>query len=191
MSADTLNDAIDRFFDHYQITHPQLSCPTDSDWPSPCELDDVPAAPGETQWRPVRRHRDTQDFVDLERALGFELHADLKTHYARYWSGTLEAEAPDGHVSLIYLWNREDVDRLVENLIGHVVACRNNKTPFAGFFATTEPGEDYFLTINNTTGQVQLEQPGYKPLRVICDSLAEFYDLLVPASQPNQSPVDG
>ena len=180
MSTNLLEEAIDRFVDHYQKSHEMLICPGDPDWQSPCESGPAETA-GDILWRPVRRHALTTDFADLEKALEFELHPDLKTHYARYWSANLEAEAPDGHVSLIYLWNQQDVDRLVENFIGHVVACRNNKTPFAGFFATTEPDSDYFLTINNDTGQVQLEQPGYKPLRVISNSLAEFYDLLVPA----------
>ncbi len=181
MSANILEEAIDRFFDHYQKSHDQLTCAADPDWPSPCEMIEAGETDGQVQWRPVRRHPANQDFADLEKALGFELHPDLKTHYSRYWSGSLEAEAPDGHVSLIYLWNQEDVARLLENFIGHVVACRNNKTPFAGFFATTEPDSDYFLTVNNTSGQVQLEQPGYKPIRVVCETLAEFYDLLVPA----------
>lgn len=180
VSADLLEIAIDRFFDHYQKSHEHLICAVDPEWPSPCELGPTESE-GQIYWQPVRRHDLASDFSDLEKALGFELHPDLKTHYARYWSGTLEAEAPAGHVSLIYLWNQQDVDRLIENLIGHVVACRNNKTPFAGFFATTEADSDYFLTINNHTGAIQLEQPGYQPLRVICNSLAEFYDLLVPS----------
>ena len=79
------------------------------------------------------------------------IHPDIKTHYGRYWSANLEAEAPDGHVSLLYLWNQQDVDRLVENLIGHAVACRQNRTPFSVFFACTEPESDLFLTLNNST----------------------------------------
>jgi len=70
---------------------------------------------------------------------------------------------------------------LVENLIGHAVACQQNRTPFSVFFACTEPESDLFLTINNTTGQVQLEAPGKAPLRVVSDSLQSFMDSLVPA----------
>ena len=48
------------------------------------------------------------------------------------------------------------------------------------FFACTEPDGDYFLTINNDTGEVQLEAPGRKPLRTVAGCLAEFMDTLTP-----------
>ena len=178
MSNHLLSNAVDRFFAHYQISHKPLLCTPDPDWPSPCETEEY--IDGQIVWEPKARHPMTMDFADLEKALKFPLHPDLKLHYAKYWSGHLKALAPDGPLTLLYLWNHEDVGRLIENLIGHVVACRNNKTPFAGFFAATDEG-DYFLTVHNETGEVQLEQPGYKPLRTVADSLAEFYDLLVPA----------
>ncbi|MEM7096675.1 MAG: SecY-interacting protein Syd [Pseudomonadota bacterium] len=178
MSNHLLENAIDRFFEHYKISHAPLLCDHDPEWTSPCESQQKVGE--KTLWEPVRRHADTVDFADLEKALEFPLHPDLKQHYARYWSGHLKAIAPDGPLTLLYLWNHEDIGRLIENLIGHVVACRNNKTPFAGFFAATDQG-DYFLTVHNDTGAVQLEQPGYKPLRTVAESLAEFYDQMIPA----------
>ncbi len=180
-----LTTALDTFFEHYVKSFETLVTPHDPDWPSPCEV----GAPftgndGETliQWHPVRRHATADDFSGLESALELPIHPDIKTHYGRYWSANLEAEAPDGHVSLLYLWNQSDVDRLVENLIGHAVACRHNRTPFSVFFACTEPDSELFLTIHNETGQVQLEEPGKPPIRVVCDSLEEFMGWLVPAA---------
>ena len=134
------------------------------------------------RWQPVRRHHIADDFVGLESALEMPIHEDIKTHYGRYWSANLEAEAPDGHVSLLFLWNHEDSKRLVENLIGHAVACRHNRTPFSVFFACTEADSDLFLTVNNETGNVQLEEPGKRPIRKVSESLEEFMSLLVPAS---------
>ena len=182
-----LESAIDTFFEHYRKSFDSLTTPHDAQWPSPCEI----GKPWEdetgnawTCWQPVRRHATADDFAGLENALEMPIHPDIKTHYGRYWSANLEAEAPDGHVSLLYLWNQQDVDRLVENLIGHAMACRHNRTPFSVFFACTEPQSDLFLTLNNSTGAVQLEEPGKPPLRTVCGSLAEFFDLLVPAASP-------
>jgi SecY interacting protein Syd len=135
-------------------------------------------------WQPVKRHTDTDDFAGLEAALELAIHPDVKAHYGHFWSANLEAEAPVGHVSLLYLWNPQDVDRLVENLIGHALACRQNRTPFSVFFACTEPDSDLFLTINNDSGAIQLEAPGKKPLRTVAGSLAEFISHLVPAAPP-------
>ena len=132
-------------------------------------------------WEPKRRAPSTNDFVGLERALKLEIHADIKTHYGRYWANHLQALAPEGEVSMLYLWNAEDSERLIENLVGHAVACKQNKTPFSVFFACTEADSEYYLTVNNSTGQIQLEEPGSKPLKVVSNSLAEFYQILVPA----------
>jgi SecY interacting protein Syd len=181
-----LDTAIDTFFEHYQKSFDTLITQHDPQWPSPCESgqpwqDEQGVA--WTAWQPVPRHSTAEDFSGLETALEMPIHPDIKTHYGRYWSANLEAEAPEGHVSLLYLWNQEDVDRLVENLFGHAVACRHNRTPFSVFFACTEPDSDLFLTINNTTGAVQLEEPGKPPLRVVAENLAEFFAVLVPAAQ--------
>lgn len=184
-SADVLTDAIDVFVDHYCKTHPRLVTPYDPDWPSPCERGSFWLADDDTkliEWQPSQRTLESDDFAGLEAALEFAVHPDIKTHYGRYWSNNLEARAPQGHVSLLYLWNDTDISRLTENLIGHAVACRHNKTPFSVFFACTEPDSDLYLTVNNTTGVVQVEQPGHAPLREVASCLEEFYGRLVPAA---------
>ena len=94
----------------------------------------------------------------------------------------MEAEAPDGHVSLIMLWNPDDADRLIENLIGHALAKRRAKSPFSVFFACTEPDSELFLTVENGTGHVLLEKPGYKPIREVAEDLSSFLSELTPAS---------
>ncbi len=196
--ANSLETEIDIFLEHYQKTFPHLVTAFDEDWPSPCELGHPTVAedsaadsaaggkPGikTVRWRPVARAPDSAaaDFAGLENALQMTIHPDIKTHYGRYWSANLEAEAPDGHVSLLYLWNPQDVERLRENLVGHAVACKHNRTPFSVFFACTEPDSELFLTVNNSTGEVQVEEPGKKPIGTVCGSLAEFYSLLVPAA---------
>lgn len=180
-----LTDTLDTFFEHYAKSRESLVTSHDPDWPSPCELGEPwrDESGGQiVQWHPVRRHATADDFSGLETALEMPIHPDIKTHYGRYWSANLEAKAPDGHVSLIFLWNQEDSNRLVENLISHAVACRHNRLPFSVFFACTEPDSDLFLTINNESGAVQLEEPGKRPLRIVSENLADFLELLVPAA---------
>jgi SecY interacting protein Syd len=99
-----------------------------------------------------------------------------------YWSGCLEAEAEEGHVSLILLWNPEDRDRLLENLIGNALIQKRARSPLSIFFACTAPDSNLYLAVNNTSGEVQLEQPGYKPLRTVADSLEDFLIRLKPAA---------
>ncbi|XOV84110.1 MAG: SecY-interacting protein Syd [bacterium] len=180
----TLTDTVALFFEHYQKSHAVLTTQHDPLWPSPCEVGQ-PYTDTDGQsiiaWQPVKRHLGGDDFAGLENALEMPIHRDVKIHYGTFWSANLEAEAPSGHVSLLYLWSPADAERLIENLIGHAVACRQNRTPFSVFFACTEPDSDLFLTINNTTGEVQLEAPGKAPLRVVSDSLQTFMNQLVPA----------
>lgn len=183
-SRERLISALDAFVARYLERYPRLEDPFDPGWRSPCELGDPYPGPGDeprVAWRPLRRPEGADDFAGLERALEMAVHPDIKAYYGRYWSGGLEAQAPDGHVSLLFLWNAEDADRLVENLIGHALAQRRAKCPFSVFFACTEASSELFLTVENDTGRVLLEAPGRKPLRVVAASLAEFLDTLTPA----------
>lgn len=156
----------------------------DPDWRSPCEIGEpFRDAAGEPciAWRPLRRASPALDLLDgLERALELPLHADIKDYYGRYWSAALAAAAPDGPVSLIQLWNDADAARLVENLLGHALAKRRARTPFTVFFATTDPDSDLFLSIDNSSGRILLEEPGRPPLRTVADDLASFLDRLSP-----------
>jgi SecY interacting protein Syd len=185
----TLNtkSALTRFVTDYQAAYPQLTEIFDSEWRSPCECGEpFLDAEGIQQvpWQPLARRLDTQfhhDFVGLERALEITVHQDIKDYYAGYWSGGLEADAPQGPVSLIQLWNAEDADRLIENLLGHALAKRRARSPFTVFFACTEEDSELFLSVDNTSGAVVLEKPGYKPIETVAGSLAEFLCALTPA----------
>ena len=183
MISQAVASALDLFWQRVADATDKLHTEYDSEWPSVCEvgqhwIDSYGNA--QIEWQPTQRSTPSADFTKFEEALGFELHPDIKTYYSRYWGANVQAHAPDGDLTLLFLWNEADLDLLIENLIGHVVACRNNKTPFAVFFAVAEPDTDYFLTVNNETGQVQLEEPGKKPLQVVAHSLAEFLNALEP-----------
>jgi len=182
--ADPVAAALDRFVERYLAAYPELDDPCDPAWRSPCETGE-PFTDGSGEqrvpWQPLRRHGPVDDFAGLERALETPVHPDIRSYYGRYWSGGLEAEAAQGHVSLLLLWNPEDAERLIENLIGHALAKRRARSPFTVFFACTEPESDLFLSVDNDSGRIVLEEPGRKPLREVAASLAEFLDGLRPA----------
>lgn len=177
--------ALDDFVERYLAAFPHLADRHDPDWRSTCEHDEPYLdAVGERRvaWRPQRLDPPLDHFAGLERALGVAVHPALKGYYGRYWSGGLEADAPDGHVSLLLLWNPDDAERLVENLIGHVLAKRRAGQSLTLFFACTEVNSDLFLSIDNHSGRVLLEEPGRPPLREVAASLADFLATLHPAA---------
>ena len=183
----SVEQALGDFVSHYLKTYPRLEEAYDRQWRSACEIGEpITGEDGIERilWQPVKRHPDTidEDFSGLEDALEVAIHPDIKAYYGAYFCGGLEADAPAGHVSLILLWNNEDLTRLIENLIGHALAKQRAKSPFSVFFACTEPESDLFLSVDNTSGAVMLERPGDKPLRQVADNLAEFLDTLVPAA---------
>ncbi|MGI9327760.1 MAG: SecY-interacting protein Syd [Pseudomonadales bacterium] len=159
----------------------------DTEWASSCELGQPESADGvaKIRWQPVPRWDSSghlpADFAGLENALQAAVHPDFKAYFSSFWSGSLESTATDGHVSLLQLWNPSDRDRLIENLIGHVLEQRRARGPLSLFFACTEADSDLILTLHNSTGEVLLEQPGRKPLRTVAASLTAFIDSLVPA----------
>jgi len=178
--------SLDSFIERYLERADPPPEPFDPEWRSPCERGEpFRSDSGETliAWRPVRQTENGPALLTgLERALELTLHHDAKTYYGRWWSASLDAVAPDGPVSLIQLWNPDDAERLVENLIGHALAKRRQRAPFTVFFATTGPDSDYFLSLDNATGEVLLEQPGLRPLRTVAPDLATFLDRLEPAT---------
>ena len=54
------------------------------------------------------------------------------------------------------------------------------KSPMSIFFACTDPDSELFLSVQNDTGVVLLEKPGYKPVREVATDLAAFLESLVP-----------
>jgi SecY interacting protein Syd len=157
-----------------------LTAKFDADWPSPCELyqkDD------HTYWKPLRQ--DPPVFFDgLSNALEMEIHHDIKAYYSSYWSGSLQADSSEGRVSLIQLWNRDDFDRLIANLIGHAIAKQKARQEFTVFFATTDPDTEAFLSIDNLTGTILLEEPGKGPLFDVEKDINLFLRRLTPKIRP-------
>lgn len=181
MATSQVTDALERFVSRALETRGDTAFESgfDAEWRSPCEIDE-PATGGRTRWVPLRQ-TDPVDFRGLASAVEAPIHPDICAWYGSYWSGHFEAQSDEGRVSLIQLWNRDDFERLIENLVGHYMALRRARQPFTVFFANTDPDSHLFLSIHNTTGEVVLEEPGGKgPRKVVESDLATFLDRLAP-----------
>jgi len=184
---DPVASALDGLMQGIQAKYGPLTAEYDAQWRSPCEIGepftDPTSAQQQIQWQPTLRpaYQDVEDFAGLENALETQVHPSIKSYYGAFWSAHLDAKAEDGPVSLLQVWNEEDRERLIENLIGHHLVQKRAKGPLSLFFACTEPDSDLILTVENATGAVLLERPGSKPLRQVSSSLAEFLLTLAPA----------
>lgn len=150
----------------------------DPDWPSPCELPDT-RKEGQIGWRPVKRDKPI-DFTGLEQAIEARVHPDIKAYYGSYYSDSIETFSSEGKVSLIQLWSDKDYERLVGNLVGHYLSKKRLKHAFTVFFATTEEDSELFLSIDNESGIIYLEEPGREPLKQVEQDLASFLKRLTP-----------
>ena len=167
-----LTDLIERALLLYK--EQMLSSPFDPAWRSECE---VYQSGEQTYWRPVRQSSPV-NFAGLANAVEKPIHQDIIAYYSTYWSGTLEADSQEGRVSLIQLWNEDDFERLIRNLVGHALNKIRSKHPYTVFFATTEPESELFLSIDNESGIVLLEEPGKSPIREVETDIATFLDRL-------------
>ena len=146
----------------------------DAQWRSQCEFERA----GDTSlWRPYPQNVPV-NFSGLANALEAPIHPDIQAYFGAFWSGCLQAKSHEGPVSLIQLWNSEDFDRLIENLIGHLFVKQRAKMPFTVFFATTDPDSELFLSIENSTGKILLEEPGRPPIKEVDANICDFLNRL-------------
>lgn len=189
----TLIEKIDLFIEaalHLQLSQTGRLPLTihDPEWPSEC-IQQPPESDHKIHWKPVLQSQNDNpchDMLDrLEAALGYSIHKDLRTWYSRYWSDPLPATSEWGDLSLLFLWSEKDCERLRGNLVGHLLTKQKLKQPATLFFACTEPDGEQFLSIDNQTGEVWLEQPGKKPIMKLADSLEAFLGKLTPKLIPD------
>ena len=157
-----------------------LTTEYDAQWRSPCELGAAFNTPPQICWQPVARTFG-DDFAGLAQAFEVPIHPDIEAYYGAFWSANINATAASGDLLLLQVWNEQDRERLIENLIGHYLVQQRAKAPVSLFFACTEPDSDLILTVENATGAVLLERPGSQPLRQVSPSLTEFLQTLAPA----------
>jgi len=157
----------------------------DEQWLSPCELGAHDT--NHHYWQAVamtselltNEQEELLSFTNVESALDIELHQDIKTYFTTIFSGDIEAQCEEGELSLLFAWNKEDFERLQENIIGHILMKQRLKQAETVFFAVTDE-EDMIISIDNNSGEVWVEQVGCKPHKKLSDSLVEFISHLSP-----------
>lgn len=168
-----------------------------TDWGSPCHEGEAFLSE-EMQhciyWKPVKRQSNT-DLAGLEDALETEIHADIKTFFTLYWSEQMEVtflpkenEEENGYLTLMFVCNDEDMDRLIKNQIGHCLNKIRNKQNMTLFIACTD--SDYIISIDNNSGHVLLERPGYPIEKILAENLKAFIDQLDVTLAPDKQEQD-
>jgi SecY interacting protein Syd len=173
--------ALEKFILKYQdgaLIHTQmLQVEYDPLWPSDC-YEKITEVGEIVHWQPVKRHNE-DNFDGIQNALDLKIHPDVVSFYSRFWSGNLSAKTIEGNLQLLQPWNQADFERLQQNLVGHVLMKRRLKQPETLFFALTDE-DDFILSVDNSSGEVMLEQVGLVPEKVIAPNLSHFLDSLEP-----------
>lgn len=186
---DNLVDILQQFSTQYinEYKHKHLHLPIieqDEAWPSPCEISNENSvralSTNQIFWQPVNVETgQALNFDNVESALELTLHSDIKTYFTTLYSEGLDARCEEGNLSLLFAWNKDDFQRLQENLIGHILMKQRLKQQETIFFAVTDE-EDMIISIDNKTGTVWVERVGCQPHKKLADSLAQFISNLVP-----------
>ncbi len=176
--TEALHSFHSKFLKQYQDNHQSLPLiEHDADWPSPCEQPGLEAL---SQWQPVPCV-DELKFDNMEHALGFKLHLDIKAFYCSFYSGNLPARSEDGGLELLQVWNRTDFDRLQENLLGHIMMKRKKKQAITLFLGVTDHDE-IIVSINNDSGEIWAESVGKEPHKYLAPNLSSFIATLTPVT---------
>lgn len=175
MSA-TARGAQQAFFDRYldvvrRATGDLPLTEHDPEWPSPCETGEVDAE-SMVRWRPIARAPEA-DFRALEESLGVALRDELKTWLGAWWCLPIEATWREDTVVLRGFANEAEFARFEAGLVRHVRAARAVTVPVAVFH------DDRFVSVDNATGAVLIEDPGRAP-SVAAQSLSAFLEALAP-----------
>ncbi|MFT5852660.1 MAG: SecY interacting protein Syd [Colwellia sp.] len=174
----------EQYITDYHQTHGCLpTVEQDDEWPSACEkkaTEQNTLPQGQVYWQPILidKHEELS-FENVESALDFTLHNDIKNYFTLLYSESLDARCDEGELSLLFAWNKSDFERLQENLIGHILMKRRLKQQETIFFAVTDE-EDMIISVDNVSGAVWVERVGCKPHKQLSDSLAQFISQLTP-----------
>lgn len=166
------------FIEQYQSEHQALPIiEIDKDWISPCEQQQVNHQ--DVYWKPVAID-ETLDFDNVGQALGITIHQDIQDYFTCVYSESIDATCDEGTLSLLFPWNKDDFERLQQNLIGHIMMKQKLKQDVTLFFALTDE-DDMIISLDNATGEIWVEQVGCKPHKKLADNLIAFLESLTPS----------
>ncbi|WP_298440523.1 SecY-interacting protein [uncultured Ferrimonas sp.] len=162
---------------------------TDRDEPSPA-LRQPHQTDGLCYWQASPMAPNADLFENVATALELPLHSDLTRFYGQFYAGSLLFDAEFGRGELLQVWNDEDLQRLQENLIGHLLMKRKLKQAPTLFIGLLGQGEQ-MIVLDNDDGSVWLEIPGQSPDQQLAPTLHQFLALLTPRLQtPEPQPEE-
>ena len=129
-------------------------------------------------WKPIQRSL-IGDFSDIENAIGFCLHDDLKNFYSGLYCADMKGILNEDHLELIQVWNEDDWFRLQENILGHLMMQKRLKQNPTIFIASTADDQDV-ISICNLTGTILKERIGTDERVSLSPDLVSFLLQLEP-----------
>lgn len=136
----------------------------------------------EVSWQPVAR-QPVGDLAAVEKGIELRLHEDIVAFYGAQFSGDMAARfsAVGGPVEfdLLQAFNDDDVLRLQENILGHLVTQRRLKLKPTVFIGAME-AENQVISVCNLSGEVVVETLGKDEREVLASDLTSFLRALEP-----------
>nr|WP_249218232.1 SecY-interacting protein [Enterobacter mori] len=143
--------------------------------PSPCiisSLDDY------VIWQP-KPFTGEQNVNAVERAMDIVVQPAVHAFYTAQFAGDMPARFADITLTLLQTWSEDDLQRVQENLIGHLVTQKRLKLSPTLFIATLDSELDV-ISVCNLSGEVVKETIGTRNRETLAPSLADFLTQLEP-----------
>ena len=143
-------------------------------WPQSAELYGVPSPC-------IISSQDTagQNVNAVERAMEIVVQPAVHAFYVTQFAGDMPARLGDLTLTLLQTWSEDDLQRVQENLIGHLVTQKRLKLSPTLFIATLDSDLDV-ISVCNLSGEVIKETIGTRNRETLAPSLADFLTRLEP-----------
>ncbi|MCT9845716.1 SecY-interacting protein [Leclercia adecarboxylata ATCC 23216 = NBRC 102595] len=143
--------------------------------PSPCI---ITSSGDVVTWQP-QPFTAEQNVNAVERAMDIVVQPAVHAFYTTQFAGDMCARFDNEMLTLLQTWSEDDLQRVQENLIGHLVTQKRLKLSPTLFIATLESEMD-ILSVCNLTGNVVKETLGTQKRQILAASLTDFLNNLHP-----------
>ncbi|MEG1211051.1 MAG: SecY-interacting protein [Leclercia sp.] len=153
-------------------------------WPQSEELYGVPSpciitSSGDTViWQP-QPFTAEQNVKAIERAMDIVVQPAVHAFYTTQFAGDMCARFDNETLTLLQTWSEDDLLRVQENLIGHLVTQKRLKLSPTLFIATLDSELDV-ISVCNLSGEVIKETLGTRQRQILSESLTVFLNQLHP-----------
>lgn len=146
------------------------------EWDCPCYRGEPDGA--EIGWQAVPQ-QPPLDFTATEKALELSFHPAVRAFFSGFYAGDLAVRFRGRKLTLLQVMHPEDGQRLLQNLVGHVLMKRRLEQP-ATLFIGVGAEDDAMLTVHNEHGAVGLELAGQNQQEILASDLADFLQRVEP-----------